>query len=113
MMVSPAGARAAEARLVRPFPVPLRPVRSPGERCALSLLQREGAMPFGALAERVARHLYADELRHGGWAAEIGLVGWALCLPDAGRDIEAADGALWQIEPSAGATPAATVSDHS
>jgi hypothetical protein len=69
-------------------------------------------MPFGTLVQRVARDLYVDEVRHSGWAVEIGVFGPVLFLPDAAREIEAADGALWQIDRSAGPRPAETPPTH-
>lgn len=87
-------------RDVRPIRGPLRPPRSLAEHSALALLQGEDAMPFGTLVQRVARELYADELRHGGAVLDVGLFGPTLFVPDAAREIQAADGILWQIDPS-------------
>jgi hypothetical protein len=87
-------------RAVRRIRDPLRSPRSTAEHSALGLLQGKDAMPFDTLVERVARELYADELRHGGSVLDVGLLGPTLFVPDVAREIQAADGILWQIEPS-------------
>jgi hypothetical protein len=71
---------------------------TPVERLAVSRLKREGAMPLPALAQLVARDLYADELRHGAWAVDIGMFDRDVFVPDVVRELEAANGILWEIE---------------
>lgn len=61
-------------------------------------LKREGKIPFRVLVERVARDLYLDELRRGAWVVDIGLFGEALFVPEVVRELQAADGILWDIE---------------
>jgi hypothetical protein len=56
-------------------------------------------MALGHLVDLVAGALYHDELRHGGWAADIGLVGRAPFLPEAQWAVEEATGVLWRTEP--------------
>jgi hypothetical protein len=90
-------------RSVRPLPVAVRKPHSLAERSALAALNRRGPLPFGTLLQCVARDLYLDELRRGGWVADIGVLGPTLFASDAAREIEAAAGALWEIEPSPGA----------
>ena len=75
-----------------------RPPMTPVERLAVSRLKREGAMPLPALAELVARDLYADALRHGAWVMDIGVFGRDAFVPDVARELEAANGILWEIE---------------
>jgi hypothetical protein len=64
----------------------------------VAALKRGGAMDFRALVDRVASDLYHDELRHGGWAVDIGVFGKNLFVSDVVREIEAGNGLLWRIE---------------
>ncbi len=80
------------------------PRRSPltlAEHLALLTLLRRSQMPLSSLVTRVAEELYRDAVRHGGWAADIGVVSSALFLPDAMRAVEDADGVLWTMSPRA------------
>lgn len=92
-------------RQVARVPDPLRPPRSLAERSAAAWLDRVGSIPFDALVERVAHALYLDELRHGGWALDLGFLGPGLFVREAAQVIEAANGVLWLMEPSAGGDP--------
>jgi hypothetical protein len=85
---------------VRPIPGPLRPPRSVTEHSALALLHGQAAVPFETLVQRVARELYASELRHGGSMLDVGLFGPTLFVSDVAREILAADGILWRIDSS-------------
>jgi len=93
------GVGAAADHRVRLLGTPLRPPATLAERQAAALLTREGPMPLSRLVDRVARDLYREELRHGGGAAEIGLIGSTLFLSDARQAVDAADHVLWTIEP--------------
>jgi hypothetical protein len=95
---------AATDRRVRLLGTPLRPPATPAERHAVARLAREGPTPLSQLVDLVARDLYREELRHGGGAAEIGLLGSTLFLSDARQAVEAADCMLWTIEPASART---------
>ena len=88
------------ASQVRPLPSPGRAPANSAERLALEQLTANGPASLGALVRAVAADLYRYERGHGGWAAEIGLVGGALFLRDAEHVIRNADGILWTIESS-------------
>ena len=75
-----------------------RPPATDIERLVVAALKRGGAMDFRALVDRVASDLYHDELRHGGWAVDIGVFGRNLFVSDVVREIEAGNGLLWRIE---------------
>jgi hypothetical protein len=77
---------------------PQRPPDTVAERQVVAWLSREGPLPLARLVERVARELYDDELRRGGWASDIGVAGSALFRADAERTLESASGILWAIE---------------
>jgi len=88
----------AKGERVRLLEAGRRPPLTPVERLAVSALRREGALPLTLLAERVARDLYVEGLRHGGWVLDIGVFGQDVFVPDVIRELEAADGILWEIE---------------
>ncbi len=83
---------------VRLLDEPCREPVSPAERCALRALARNGDLPLHQLVEHVARELYREELRCGGWATEIGFAGSAPFWADAERAVEDAAGSLWTID---------------
>ena len=83
---------------VRLLDQPQRPPDNVAERQVVAWLNREGPLPLARLVERVARELYSDELRRGGWASHIGVAGSALFRADAKRTLESASGVLWSIE---------------
>lgn len=83
------------------------PRRAPAtaeEERTVALLAREGPLPLRRLVDRVARDMYRDELRHGGWATEIGVVSSTVFRGDAERAVEGAAGALWAIDTGARAS---------
>lgn len=81
---------------VRLLASPRRSPSSLAERSAVAALTR-GAMPLGDVVSAVARDLYRDALRHGGWTGEIGDVGRGLFVADAARAMREANGVLWSI----------------
>ena|SRR5215831_12055931 len=82
-----------------------RPLREPVtslERRVLQALSERGPLGIDALVAGIAGALYRDELRHGGWAAEIGFVGSAPFRADVRRAVEGATGILWAVERAIG-----------
>jgi len=77
---------------------PLRPPTTRIEKRVLAVLASEGPLPFDALVGRVADDLYRDELRHGGWAAEIGVIGSGAFRAGVERAMEQATDVLWTVE---------------
>jgi hypothetical protein len=59
-------------------------------------------IPLSELAEQLAESLYRDELRHGGWAVDLGLLGSNVFVADALQELQAGDGGLWTIIESDG-----------
>jgi hypothetical protein len=84
-------------RLIEPLP---RPAATAIEKLTVSALNREGAIPFDSLVERVTSELYVEELSNGAWILDIGLFGKNLFIPDAVQEIKAGAGTLWQIDKS-------------
>ncbi len=82
---------------VRLLSSPRRQPTSLAERSAVAVLAEGGAVPLGDLVSAVARDLYRDALRHGGWTGEIGDVGRGLFVADAARAMREANGVLWTI----------------
>ena len=81
------------------------PVRSPvttEERRLVARLSKDGPQPYQRLVAALARDMYRDEVRRGGWATEVGVVGTAPFQPDAERAIRDAAGALWTIDRASG-----------
>jgi hypothetical protein len=74
-----------------------RSARTPLEGNAAAVLSHNQQIPLGELAEQLAESLYRDELRHGGWAVDIGLLGSRLFVADALQQLQAGDGDLWKI----------------
>lgn len=68
------------------------------EHLAISMLASIGAMPLHTLTERVATELYREEVHKGAGTLDIGLFGSRLFQDDVAREIESADGILWQIK---------------
>jgi hypothetical protein len=90
--------RSAREPSVRLLDEPCREPASPAERCAVQTPARNGDFPLRQLVEHVARALYREELRRGGWATEVGFAGSALFRADAERTVEGAAGSLWTID---------------
>ena len=85
-------------RCVRLRPAFDRSRATPVQRLVLDVLARDGPMPAGTLASRVARELSREELRLGAWAAEIGVFAHLLFAADAAREITAGVGEFWDFE---------------
>ncbi|MBI4348498.1 MAG: hypothetical protein HY553_16780 [Elusimicrobia bacterium] len=82
-------------RLLEPAP---RPPVTAVERYAIAMLGRAGVMSWATLIDRLAGQVYADALRHGAWAVDIGVFGSALFVADVALELEAGNGVLWAIE---------------
>lgn len=74
-----------------------RPARTRAEQIAVTVLVREEQVPLTELATLLAEALYRDELRNGGWVADLGLLGSSAFVGDALHEIKAGDGCLWNI----------------
>lgn len=85
-------------RVVRLLEAPRRQPATVVERLAVSVLAPAGVAPLAGLAERVARDLYVDALKHGAWVMDIGALGEEVFAADVARALEAADGILWRID---------------
>ncbi len=57
--------------------------RTDEERLVCRLLQTEGPCTVSEMVRRMAQVMYDDTLKHGGWAADIGLFGPRLFERDA------------------------------
>ena len=78
---------------------PARPAITRVERAALEILRETGEAPFDALVAHVAAELYREEIRHGAWAVDLGLLGSRLFVPDVVRSLDRYNGVLWEIVP--------------
>jgi hypothetical protein len=74
-----------------------RPPRTQAERIAAAMLTDNQQIHLSELAEQLAERLYRDELRHGGWAVDFGLLGPNVFVADALRLLRAGDRDLWKI----------------
>jgi hypothetical protein len=91
-------AGSADEPSVRLLDEPSREPTSAAERCAVRALARNGALPLQQLVEHVARELYRDQVRSGGWTTDIGFAGSTLFRADAKRVVEGACDSLWAID---------------
>ena len=92
------------AKSVRLLEPARRPPATPVEHQVAAWLEAESVIPFDELVQRVAAKLYAEELRHGAAALDIGLLGSRLFAGEIVAEVEAADGILWEIIPGKGAS---------
>jgi hypothetical protein len=67
------------------------------EQVAAAMLSDKDLIPLSELAEQLAESLYRDELRYGGWAIDVGLLGSSVFVADALQELQAGDGDLWKI----------------
>jgi hypothetical protein len=67
------------------------------EHIAAAMLSHKDQIPLSELVEQLAETLYRDELRYGGWAVDVGLVGSSVFVADALQELRAGDGDLWKI----------------
>ena len=67
------------------------------EQVAAAMLSHKDQIPLSELAEQLAESLYRDELRYGGWAVDVGLLGSSVFIADALQELQAGDGDLWKI----------------
>jgi len=95
-----AEARSARASqgIVRLLAEPRRVPATPEEECAVAFLAREGPQALHRLVDRMARDAYRDEVRRGGWAVDIGVLGSAPFRSEASRAVAAGAGFLWIID---------------
>jgi len=88
---------AADATDVHLIDSPRRLPATPIEQRLASALKETGPMSMIRLVKRVAAELYSDELRHGAGVLDIGLIGDRLFNRDIIRELNAANGILWEI----------------
>lgn len=74
-----------------------RSARTPLEGIAAAMLSRNQQIPLCELAEQLAESLYRDELRHGGWAVDVGLLGSSVFDAAALQQLQPGAGDLWKI----------------
>lgn len=89
---------------VRLLGAPLRSPVTVEEERTVALLSSAGPLPLDGLIDRLARDMYLEELRRGGWTTEVGVLGTAPFRPEAARAVDGAAGALWTIERARGRT---------
>jgi hypothetical protein len=87
-----------DERRVRLLVRPTRPPETSIERRLVDVLTARGSLSALALVTHVAVDLYHDELAHGGWLADLGILGERPFMPDVARTLEAGAGTLWTIE---------------
>ena len=93
------GAVSAKARaaVVRLIDSPRRAPATPIEQRLISALRETGSVSFARLVNAVSADLYAEELRTGAGALDIGLFGNRLFNGDVIRELKTGDGILWEI----------------
>ena len=74
--------------------------RTPVDGIAAAMLSRNQQIPLCELAAQLAESLYRDELRHGGWVVDIGLLGSSVSVAVALQQLQTGDGDLWKIADS-------------
>ena len=67
------------------------------EQIAAAMLSDKDSVCLSELAEQLAETLYRDELRYGGWAIDVGLLGSSMFVADTLQELSAGDGDLWKI----------------
>ena len=87
-----------DAAVVRLIDPPRRLPESPIEQRLISTLGETGSVSFARLVDAVSADLYAEELRTGAGALDIGLFGSRLFNGDVIRELKAGDGILWKIK---------------
>jgi len=89
--------RAKAGAVVRLVDSPRRAPATPIEQRLISTLGETGSVSFARLVNAVSADLYAEELRTGAGALDIGLFGSRLFNGDVIRELKAGDGILWKI----------------
>jgi hypothetical protein len=74
--------------------------RDPVDSIAVSSLPEREQMPVSELAEHLAEKLYRDELRHGGWAVDLGLLGPNVFVAEALQALRVCNGDVRKIDGS-------------
>jgi hypothetical protein len=87
----------ADAAVVRLIDSPRRAPATPIEQRLISTLRETGSVSFATLVNAVSADLYAEELRTGAGALDIGLFGSRLFNGDVIRELKAGDRILWEI----------------
>jgi hypothetical protein len=72
------------------------------EQIAVEMLIDKEQIPLSDLAEQLAEKLYRDELRHGGWAVDLGLLGSNMFFMEVLHELHNGNGGLWKIIESDG-----------
>ena len=88
----------SDAAVVRLIDSPRRLPESSIEHRLISTLGESGSVSFARLVDAVSADLYAEELRAGAGALDIGLFGSRLFNGDVIRELKSGDGVLWKIE---------------
>lgn len=86
-----------DAAVVRLIDSPRRVPATPIEQRLISTLRETESISFATLVNAVSADLYAEELRTGAGALDIGLFGSRLFNGDVIRELKAGDGILWKI----------------
>ena len=86
-----------DAVAVRLIDSPRRVPATPIEQRLISTLRETESISFATLVNAVSADLYAEELRTGAGALDIGLFGSRLFNGDVIRELKAGDGILWKI----------------
>jgi len=84
--------------VVRLMDSPRRLPGTPLEQRVISTLKKTGPVSFAKLVKTIAGEVYAEELRKGSGVLDIGLFGSRLFNSDVVRELQAADGVLWEIK---------------
>jgi hypothetical protein len=79
-----------------------RSARTPFAGIAAAMLNHNQQIPLCELADQLAESLYRDELRHGGWVVDVGLLGSSVFVADALQQLQGDDADLWKIVHSDG-----------
>jgi hypothetical protein len=70
------------------------------EPMAAAMLSDKEQIPLGELAEQLAESLYRDELRHGRWAVDVGLLRPNVFIADVLQELQSGGGDLGKIDKS-------------
>jgi hypothetical protein len=71
------------------IPAAARMPASPAGRFALEVLRADGETLRSDLIEKLARACYREEIRTGGWALDLGLLGARIFFPEVVRETQA------------------------
>ncbi len=72
--------------------------RNEYERMVCQVLSEKGSLSAAELVRQVAEKMYSDELRHGAWVVDIGILGPAVFEPEAQELLEPMLGRCIEVE---------------